>query len=92
MTKQKFSVMYLLQIVIYEVKYNKYVETYIGNKINYYNKAATILKISLIAILVRSTEGLRMKKNTHGQSELFSIRSTNKKPNIKIVGPLLIGC
>jgi len=72
---KSYSVIYLLQIVVYEIKHNKYVETYTGNKINYYNKAATILKISLIEILVKSTYGLRMKKNTHGQSALFSIRS-----------------
>jgi hypothetical protein len=69
---KSYSIIYLLQIIIYEIKYNKYIETYIGNKINYYNKAATILKISLIEILVKSVEGLRMKKNTHGQSKFFS--------------------
>jgi hypothetical protein len=75
----------------YEIKY--IIATYIGNKINLLRQGNNYFRrLSLIAILVRSTEGLRMKKNTHGQSELFSIRSTNKKPNIKIVGPLLIGC
>jgi hypothetical protein len=29
---------------IYKIKYNKYIEICIGNKINYYNVAATILK------------------------------------------------
>jgi hypothetical protein len=74
MTKQKLQ-HHLSITIIYEIKYNKYVETYICKKINYYNKAATILKISLIETLVKSTEGLRMKKNTHVQSKLFSIMS-----------------
>jgi hypothetical protein len=72
---KSYSVIYLLQIIVHEIKYNKYVETNIRNKMNYYNKAATILKISLIEILVNSIEGFRMKKNTHGQSKLFSIMS-----------------
>ena len=71
---KSYRVIYLLQIIIYEIKYNKYAETYIDNKVNYY-MAATILKISLTEILVKSIEGVRMKKNTHGKSKLFSIMS-----------------
>ena len=59
----------------YELKYNKCIKIYIGNKVNYYNKAATILKVAWNEIFIKSTEGLRMKKKTRGQSELFSVMS-----------------
>ena len=68
----------LFQIIIYEITYNKYIKTYIGNKINYYNKAATIFNIFLISwieIFIKSIESLRRKKNAQGQSKVFTIMS-----------------